>query len=319
MRTRIVRPVNIPVSLAKGHIRTGPFRLNLDANYWIDLDPDTDWRWDSAHPKYNPYRKLQTRWKLYENGREGGRLDEPTVLPWPSGFSAVPSVYELDVEMTSDFSCLDSIHPHLRVVASTENYEIGALFVRIGWAIGAYIGFIALTFVPVIRFAHSFEHSETVAESASLGQDFRWARKLPLRRPFSGLPGFGLVGGIIFAIIAIVMMIMTGAFVYPPRGLWARLLKPGADPQNSDAWTQPLVVLAKNAGPGQTPNLYVNSKQVAWDHFDRTLKQELGRRQKWVVYVGGDSTVPWQYVVNLIEVVRRDNATAYLITGPQNP
>src|SRR5260370_30865887 len=143
--------------------------------------------------------------------------------------------------------------------------------------------------------------------------------KLPLRRPISGLPGFGIVGGIIYALIAIVMMIMTVAFVCTPRGLWVHLLKLGAVPQNSGPWTDPLVVLAKDGGPGHRPNLYVNSKLVAWEDFDRVLKQELSRRREWIVYVGGDDAVTWQDVVNLIEAAHRDQATAYLITGTQNP
>ena len=147
----------------------------------------------------------------------------------------------------------------------------------------------------------------------------RRARKLPLRRPISGLPGFGFVGGISYALIAMVMMMMTSAFVYSPWGMWVHLLKRGAVPQNSDPWTEPLVVLAMGGGPGQRPNLYVNAKLVAWEDFDHVLKQELSRRREWVVYVGGGDTVPWQGVVNLIDVARRDHAAAYLITGPQNP
>ena len=110
-------------------------------------------------------------------------------------------------------------------------------------------------------------------------------------------------------------MMTTAAFVYTPQGLWVRLLKRGPVPQNGDPWTEPLVILAKDGGPGQRPNLYVNSKLVAWEDFDHVLKQELGRRREWVVYVGGDDTVAWQDVVNLIDVARRDHATAYLITG----
>jgi len=312
MKTRIVHPVDMPVSLALGHIHTGPFRLNLDADYWVDLDPGTDWRWDAAHPECNPYRHLQTRWTLYRNGKVVDRLDEPTVLPWPLGFGAGPGVYELDVEVMSDFSCLDPIPPRLKVVANTEYYETAALFARVGLSIVTYIGLISLTFVPIIRFVHSCEDSETVTESASVGQDFRWARKLPLRRPFSGLPSFGLVGGIVFALVAMVMMIMMGFGASTPTGLWVRLL---AVPQNSDTWTEPLVVLVKDAGPGQKPHLYVNSKLVAWEDFDRVLKQELSRRRDWVVYVGGDDALAWQDVVNLIDVARGDHATVYLITG----
>lgn len=112
-----------------------------------------------------------------------------------------------------------------------------------------------------------------------------------------------------------VVMMTTAAFVVTPQGLWVRLLKPGAVPQNSDPWTQPLVVLAKDAGPERTPNLYVNSKQVPWEDFEHVLKQELSRRREWVVYVGGDDTVPWQYVVDLLDTARKNHAKAYLLTG----
>jgi hypothetical protein len=315
MSTRIVNPVDMPVSLAPGHIRTGPFRLNLDANYSVYLAPGTDWRWDSAHPECNPYRHLRTRWVLYENGKVVERLDEPTVLPWPSGFGVRPGVYELDVEVMSDFSCLDSIPPRLEVVANTENYETAALFARVGLSFATYVGFVLLTFAPIIRFVHSFGHSEAVTESASVGQDCRWARKLPLRRPISGLPSFGLFGGILFALIATVMMMLTAVGAHRSEGFSVRLLKRGATPQKSDAWTEPLVVLATGARPGQRPNLYVNSKLVAWEDFDHVLKQELSRRREWLVYVGGEDTVAWQDVVNLIDMARRDHATVYLITG----
>jgi len=165
----------------------------------------------------------------------------------------------------------------------------------------------------------SMKRGEGLAhESVELRRQRR-VRKLPLRRPISGLAGFGLVGGIIYALIAIAMMMMTVAFVNTPRGLWVRLLKRGAVPQNSDSWTDPLVVLAKDGGPGQRSNLYVNSKLVAWEDFDHVLKQELSRRREWVVYVGGDDAVAWQDVVILIDMAHREQATAYLITGPQNP
>lgn len=318
MSTRIVYPVDMPVSLARGHIRTGPFRLNLNANYAVYIAPGTDWRWDSAHPECNPYGHLQTRWVLYENGKVIDRLQEPTILPWPSGFSAGPGVYELDVEVMSQFSCLDSLRPRLEVIANAEVYELAALIARIGLFINTYIGFVFLTFVPIIRFLHSFERSETVTGSSSVGQDCRWAQSLPLRRPISGLPGFGAVGAIFYALIAMVMMTTTVASVYTSQGLWVRLLTRGAALQGSDPWAEPLVVLAKGGGTARSPDLYVNSKLVAWEDFDRVLKQELSRRREWVVYVGGDDSVAWQDVVSLIDLARRDQATVYLVTEPQS-
>lgn len=314
MSTRIVRPVDMAVSLAPGHIRTGPFRLNLDADYWVGLNPGSDWRWDAAHPECDPYRHLETRWTLYKNGKVVDRLDQPIVLPWPSGFRAGPGVYELDVEVMSDFRCLDPLPPHLKVAANTEYYETAALFVRAGLAIVTYIGVVWLTFVPMIRFVHSFEHSATITETTSVGQDFQWARKLPLQPQISGLPSFGLVGGIIYSLFAMLMMMLMGLGAPRSEGLWAGL-KQGTVPHKSDALTEPLIVQVKDSGAGRPPNLYVNSRLVAWEDFDRVLKQELSRRQEWVVYVGGDDMVAWQDVVNLIDAARGDHARVYLVTG----
>jgi len=47
----------------------------------VDLNPGTDWRWESAHPECYPYGRLQTRWTLYKNGKVVDRLDEPILLP----------------------------------------------------------------------------------------------------------------------------------------------------------------------------------------------------------------------------------------------
>jgi len=188
----------------------------------------------------------------------------------------------------------------------------------------AAVGVAALIAPTVIRMAHAYAPDASMKmgeafahESVELRRQRR-AHKLPLRRPISGLPGFGLVAGIIYALIAIVMMVMSTAFAYMPRGVSVQLLKPEAVPHSSDPWAEPLIVLAKTRGPGKIPNLFVNSKLVPWEDFDHVLKQELGRRREWVVYVGGDDDVQWQDVVNLIDVARRDRATAYLITGPQS-
>lgn len=127
MSTRIVCPVDMPISLAKGHIRTGPFRLNLRATYAIYIYPGTDQNWDQAHPDCSPWRHVQTRFVLYRNGKVFSRLGEPTVLPWSSWFYAEPGVYDLDLEVISDFGCLDAAHPRLEIAAITDSYDSAPL------------------------------------------------------------------------------------------------------------------------------------------------------------------------------------------------
>ena len=205
---------------------------------------------------------------------------------------------------------------HVPIFAATE--------IALGYSLVA-VGAAVLLVPVVIRVGDSCAPDASVKMGERLAHESvelrrqRCGRKLTLRRPISGLPGFGIVGGMIYALIAIVMMIMTVAFVYTPQGLWVHLLKPGAVPQNSGPYTDPLVILAKDGGPGQRPKLYVNSKLVSREDFDYVLKQELSRRREWIVYVGGDDAVAWQDVVSLIDAAHTDQATAYLITGTQTP
>lgn len=56
MNTRIVYPVDIPISLAAGHIRTGPFRLNLRTGYKVFIAIPYSWQWQQANPECDPYR-----------------------------------------------------------------------------------------------------------------------------------------------------------------------------------------------------------------------------------------------------------------------
>lgn len=317
MDTRIVHPVEAPISLAVGHIHTKPFRLNLRANYLVYIHPNTDWQWEKAHPNCTPYRNLQTRWVLYQNGTVVDRVDEPVVVPWFSGFTASPGVYELDVEVLTDFRCLDSIPPYLEIVALTENYEAAAFVLRAVLGFGIYVGGILLTFVPLIRFVYSWKRASTnntikIFESASRSQDFQWARRLPLRRPMSGPPAFGLIASIIFAILVMMMMILGPV---TPKGLWVHLLKPGQVPAKSDQWTKPLIVRLEDAGPGKEPKVFVNSEQVRWDALPGALKRNLSLRREWTVYVQGDDSIAYVNVANVVDTARALHARVFLFTG----
>jgi biopolymer transport protein ExbD len=304
----------MPVSLAAGHIHTGPFRVNLRADYWVVVH--TNYEWVIDHHRCNPYPKLQTKWVLYQRGTIVDRLEKPSPINWPSGFSASPGIYDLDVEVLSDFSCLDPGHPRLRVIAITENYEIGASMVKGLALVCAVLGGVMLTFLPLVQRVRKVqEETFTVTGSTVVGQDFRWARNRPLRRRISGLPAFGLFGGMVFALLALLMMLLTAGFQRTSTGIWIHALRRGQAPEKSDAWTEPLIVRVKDAGPYQIPRLFVNSKEVAWEDLEKTLKQELGPRRDWVVYVGGDDATSFQHVANVIDAARGLHAKVVLITG----
>jgi biopolymer transport protein ExbD len=118
----------------------------------------------------------------------------------------------------------------------------------------------------------------------------------------------------VFALLALLMMLLTAGFEYKPTGFWVHVLKSGQAPAKSDAWTEPLIVRVKDAGPYQIPKLFVNSKEVEWEDLEKTLKHELGPRRDWVVYVGGDDATSFQHVANVIDAARGLHAKVVLLT-----
>jgi len=318
MSTRIVYPLDMPISLAPGHVRTPPFRINLRTAYNIFITIPDSWQWDQAHPECNPYRHLQTRSVLYRDGKIVDRQDPPTTLPWATSFEVSAGTYELDVEVLNDFRCVDPIGPHLEIIARTEDYESGAFAVKVAAIVAVYVGLCLLVFLPAVRAVAlrtiaQREARINVADSAA-GQNYQWAQRLPLRPPISGLPGFGLVGGIFFALMAMMMMVLLAPT--PQKGVWVHLLKPGTVPEKSDSWNEePLIVWVKQGGLNEPPNLYLNSRQIAWQDLDRELKQALSRRRDWVAYIGGDDGVAYAQVATVIDAARGYHAKVVLITS----
>jgi hypothetical protein len=312
MSTRIVYPLDVPISLAPGHVRSGPFRLNFPARYWVYITVPISRQWEQANPQCNPYRRLRTQWVLYRDGKAVGWLDEPTLLPWSSYFEADSGTYELDVEVLNDFRCLDPIHPRLVIIANTENYEAGAFAMKAAAILAVYFGLCSLVFVPLVRTVGEREEKHKIAESGMGGQNFQWAQRLPLRRPIHGAPSFGLLAGMIVS-VAVAGAMMIEREHRRPLGLWVHTVKPGAELVRSDSWTEPLIVRLRYAGSGRESIVYVNSTLTPWDELSQRLKEELSRRRDWVVYVEGDDDVAWGNVTQVIDVARGLNAKVFLL------
>lgn len=309
--TRIFVPVDIPVSLAAGHIQTGPFRINVEQGYsiWIDFDQRTYF-----NPMCSSYSVLQSTWTLYRDGRVYTQWGTPVLQDgYLEGFDATKGFYDLDVQILSDASCLNANHPRLRAVTSQDN---DALYAGVLLWFGATFVVVGISLVILCWRGGVFrelEQSAIVTNAPTIGQNFEWAQKSPLRRPIVGVPPFGLLAGMVFAILAILLMMLTGAFRQTSTGLWVHLLKSGAVPAKPDAWTDPVIVLVTDAGPGQVPALSLNSKVVAWDDLARALKHELSGRPEWTVYVEGDECVAWQNVASVIDIARSDGAKVFLV------
>jgi biopolymer transport protein ExbD len=311
--TRIFVSVDIPVSLTAGHIRTGPFRINVEQEYsiWIDFDQSTYF-----NPMCSSYSVLKSTWTLYRDGRVYTQWDTPVLQDgYLEGFDATKGFYDLDVNILADASCLNANRPRLRVVTSRDNDSFyagvllwsGAIFVVVGISL-VILGWRRSVF-------RGLEQSAIVTNAPTVGQNFQWAQRLPLRRQFSSPPAFALLAVPILVILIIIFMVLLQP--YPARGLYVRVLKLGPLAA-TDPLSDPVVVQILDAGLGVTPELYINSKPTSWNRFADDLKNELKLRPKWVVYVQADPVLPWADIVNAMDVAKGLHANVVLLTLEPN-
>ena len=307
--TRSFVPVDSPVSLAAGHIRKGPFKINLKDEYQVRIETGWESYFDPNCPTYMHLPRAD--WFLYKDGQLVKKRIGSEPSDYLGSFDGENGTYELDLDIQSGSGCLDPGHPRLLVYTNKADYEEYAN--PILWAAGLSITLGAsLVILGVIgRSTESHLSSIRISNSESVGQNFQWAQRLPLRRPFSSPPAFALVVAPIFMIVMFIFVVFLQP--YPSRGLYVKLLKPGplaaTDPLN-----EPVVIQIVDAGVGMTPDVYVNSNPSSWNTLASDLKNELKLRPKWTVYVQADPVLPWANIVNAIDVAKGLHADVVLLT-----
>lgn len=309
MATRTFTAVDMPVSLAPGHIRTGPFKINLRNFYTIEAEvPDYQFiSW-----KCVSYRLYKFRWDLYRDGRIIESQEAGYEEPYLGGFALEKGTYDLDVEILSDGSCLNPGHPKLKIYTARYEYEDYSTPCSWASALCTIVG-ISLLIIVVVAKCHQVEAHPILTNATSFGQHFQWAQKLPLKQPFSGFRSFGIVAAFVYFVVLVPVWVIT-SIRYPPKGLPVHLLQPGSPRFRPDKWTEPIVVRIKDMGPTTLPQLYVNSVAVSWSDLQKTLTAELGRRPEWVVYAQGDSNLDYAYVAKVIGIAEGLQAKVVLLT-----
>jgi hypothetical protein len=126
VKTRTLFPVDIPVSLSRGHLKTGDFKVNIRGFYSIlVVFPG------GSSPNCNEYLVLRTRRLSLIGGltvthsEYDGDVHDPntTVGPFFGGFESKPGTYSFDIEISSDGSCLDVRNPRFEVIASSSDFD----------------------------------------------------------------------------------------------------------------------------------------------------------------------------------------------------
>jgi len=105
----------------------------------------------------------------------------------------------------------------------------------------------------------------------------------------------------VLLVLLIIFMVITPL---TPKGLDALVPQP-PPPNQKQQQNQPdrtIVVQVIDRGPGQPPGLKINQEDVTWDNLQQRLTDIYKTRAEKVMFVKGDSGVPFADVANVIDI-----------------
>ncbi len=306
LTTRLFEPVNLPISLRTARIETN-FQINLREDYrmLIDLDDSTDdWASEEAGT-CNRYRLGEVNWRVFRL-RSLQRNEElwaeretpnPVKIFW-GGFHAIPGEYRIELEIPASTMCLSARHPHLIVYTDNSFYremcgwiELFCFLIGSSGAMLALRGVWQLLLGLVVR-----KNALRMCPAISLRNVVPLAR----HRPMGTISGFTNLTvawiGVLCALTIIFYYFLTQPLHL--QGLSVDFKgQDGASIAHSP-WTETLGVYIKEQG-----RFYVNGKLVEKEKLCEKLREELGKRAVWTVYVEADSNANFQEAVYAMDTI----------------
>ena len=199
MTSRSFMALNTPISLARGDIKSRPFRINLKNYYSVRID--TGWQ-SYFDPNCPSYDNVRSRWMLYKDGTVFVRwIDASSPYAYLGDFLGEKGTYELRLDILSDTVCLNPGRPRLLVYTDRGEYDDRASPVLLLSAFGVAFG-VSLVILTLIS-AELGSQNVRICDSHRLAQYFQWAQTLPLKRQFESSPAFALVATPILVILVI--------------------------------------------------------------------------------------------------------------------
>lgn len=352
-------PLDVPISLSQGHVRTRQFTVNAPGFYlvriFVEWTSDAD-KASCFHENRCPGSKpLPMSWSLFDGQRIVARDNGDTANGFPWGNEAVlrelgtlkiaKGKYSLDLDVSGDGSLLNKGSPRLIIVENGDGYSYvegrvahASSLTVLSFVIGAFLiihAAVERRRERRARFAREFSftqpgpppHEIHWTPSAAAAPPASPAHcRLPAlqhqparRRLFPAMPSFGFMAGNVYLFMAIIMMVLQSVEHRVPAGLRVRLLKPGVRFQSPSGMTAVLVRI-QVAAKNLPPDIYIGSQRVAWDDFETILQTEINRRPPdWPVYLEGDPESDWASVASVIDRIRGLQAQVVLITRKSYP
>jgi len=168
--TRTWVPVDMPVSLTVGHIRTREFKINQNAFYEIEIEAERNIPFQTLNcllgvESIEPNRcqdtpsVIRASWTLTNNGIAvaRGSSDEFKGGGWSNTISRgignfrleKGRRYVLDADILTDGTVLEATHPRLKVGVHPEHYEWNMVMGLFVTALSGLIGLIGITMLII--------------------------------------------------------------------------------------------------------------------------------------------------------------------------
>ncbi len=200
------------VSLAPGRIQTGPFHINVKGGYQVWLGSD---EYVPIDPQCVSYNLFKARWDLHHNGQVVASWDEGFVNTYMGGFDSEKGIYDLDLQVLSDGSCLSPRHPKLRIYTNKSEYEDSTTPVLWFSLLSTSAGTSLLAFFALGYYENRSLAITNITESESISPHFQWAQKLRLKPAISGLPSFGLVCALFLSWLIMLHIVFSSGVALP--------------------------------------------------------------------------------------------------------
>jgi biopolymer transport protein ExbD len=322
--TRSWRPVDMPISFARGHIQA-EFDINVESVYKVNLQLNPERR-EQRPPCPNgpltcdPVRSAGVHWSV-SDGRHivaGGENDATGAT-----FDCHTGHYVFGLDIPEDQRWLDFYEPRLVIFEAGGKFNsqgflmTGALFLLALFLCGP-VGACMLVLAGIHRRQEKFAtflkaHPLTQAGPAGNGfracsiktEPFRRLRPKPsTARPLSRLSAHSLVILVTFLMVWIVFAAITPL---SPHGLRVHLIGPGVTTLRSPG-IQPLLLYVDKSG------IFLGAGRLSLDALPSRLEQELSRRPPdWPVYIQGDPNLEWRQVAEAIDAIRASGADVVLL------
>jgi hypothetical protein len=229
VETRIWVPLDIPISLAQGHIRTPRFEVNVASNYWIGAVVEQKTAshqvlcWIGYEQCEDAPSVVTASWSVSSDERivahgssahYNGLVEDFRAIGRKLGaFECEKGYYTLDLDVLQDGSRINAFAPHLVVleVGVWEHYNELRARVFLVVVLFAIAGIFLIVWSAILGCRQKLERFRKECSLTQPGPQARelqmspgtqvlrtvsagfWKRKPQAARRFSGMPSYGLI------------------------------------------------------------------------------------------------------------------------------